>query len=374
MKNKLTNFYNTLTNKVTNEFKENIDIDLNFVDGAYIGISNADDGVEYLIEFKDRKSNKTLYSSTLTNNMWARSSIEYYVDYNVVVRNKTSNKIILNHNISLKNKKVFISFESQSLGDTLAWIPYVEEFRKKHNCKIIVSTFLNYLFENQYPSIKFVEPNTSVTGVYAKYSMGWFWKDDIYVDTNRNPQDCRLIPLGQTASDILGLDYKEIKPLLNIPKESSRFNKKYVCISTHSTAQAKYWNKIGGWESVVKYLNDNGYDVVDIDRQYTFGRDECMNSIPPNAIDKTGDIPLTDRMVDLQHAEFFIGLGSGISWLSWAVGTPSILISSFSKPFCEFQDCIRVYKDSPTSGFFNDSRFRLDISNWNCLVASSSRL
>ena len=60
--------------------------------------------------------------------------------------------------ISFKGKKVFISFESSSLGDTISWVPYCEEFRKKHNCEVVVSTFKNFLFEKTYPNLKFVKP------------------------------------------------------------------------------------------------------------------------------------------------------------------------------------------------------------------------
>jgi autotransporter strand-loop-strand O-heptosyltransferase len=38
----------------------------------------------------------------------------------------------------------------------------------------------------------------------------------------------------------------------------------------------------------------------------------------------------------LRHASFFIGLGSGLSWLAWASGIPVVLISGFSLPNSEF--------------------------------------
>ena len=51
-----------------------------------------------------------------------------------------------------------ICFESKSLGDSLAWMPYVEKFRIDKKSKVICSTFKNDLFEKQYPEIEFVEP------------------------------------------------------------------------------------------------------------------------------------------------------------------------------------------------------------------------
>jgi hypothetical protein len=42
------------------------------------------------------------------------------------------------------------------------------------------------------------------------------------------------------------------------------------------------------------------------------------------------------------------------------------MVSSFSKPLCEFTTNItRVYNDTPYSGFFNTVEHKLDPSNWN---------
>ena len=130
------------------------------------------------------------------------------------------------------------------------------------------------------------------------------------------------------------------------------------------------WNWKGGWKQVIEYLKNMGYQVVDIDKYAIFGNGSCMNHIPENAIDKTGELPIQDRMVDLKYADFFIGIGSGLSWLAWGVGTPNIMISSFSKPFCEMRDnCVRVYNEHPNSGIFNridnGGKSKFDASDWH---------
>ena len=68
-----------------------------------------------------------------------------------------------------------ICFDSKAIGDTLAWFPYVEEFRKKHECEVVISTFHNEWFENnpEYKNIKFVKPEESVNS-YVHYKIGWF--------------------------------------------------------------------------------------------------------------------------------------------------------------------------------------------------------
>ena len=47
----------------------------------------------------------------------------------------------------IKGKEVLISFESKSVGDTIAWAPYAVDFANKHNCKVILSTFHNSWFK-----------------------------------------------------------------------------------------------------------------------------------------------------------------------------------------------------------------------------------
>ena len=58
----------------------------------------------------------------------------------------------------IKNKVVYVSLNTRALGDTLAWFPYVEEFRIKHGC-FVRCLFKNSeyisLFKDNYPSIEF---------------------------------------------------------------------------------------------------------------------------------------------------------------------------------------------------------------------------
>jgi autotransporter strand-loop-strand O-heptosyltransferase len=174
-----------------------------------------------------------------------------------------------------------------------------------------------------------------------------------------NPNNFRLQPMQKTASDILGLEYKEIKPKLklkNIEKEN------IVSIAIHSTAQSKYWNNSNGWQEVVDYLKSKGYKVILISKE----EDGYMNNFHPNGIEKIKNGPL-DNVIDiLQRSKLFIGVGSGLSWLSWSVGVKTCIISGFSYDYTEpiGNDIIRVKSpENFCSGCFN--RHKLDPSDWN---------
>ena len=172
-------------------------------------------------------------------------------------------------------------------------------------------------------------------------------------------------PLQQTATDILGLPFKEVTPLIDTKPQSTNIPGKYVTLSLQSTAQAKYWNYKGGWQQVVDFLNSQGYKVVCIDKHATFGVEGCMNNIPQNTINKTG-CNFDEAISYIKGAEFHLGISSGLSWLSWALGTHVVMVSSFSKPLCEFTTNItRIYTDTPYSGFFNTVEHKFDGSNWH---------
>jgi len=149
----------------------------------------------YNVKFIDQENNTVVYESDITNNMWCKTGKEYFVDYKIQVTDKENNELVFEDFYNAKDKKVYIHFASKAIGDTLAWFPYAEEFRKKHKCKLVVSTFHNKWFKSTYPEIEFVEPATEIFDLYAMYEVGWHYNKDKEINYNRNPLDFRKIPL-----------------------------------------------------------------------------------------------------------------------------------------------------------------------------------
>lgn len=329
---------------------------ISFINGAKVTIKG-DSDKKYLVKFIDNQTKKLVWEDTISPGMWTKPSIEYFVEWNIEIY--CNNKLVHHHIFDCNSKKVYIHLDSKSLGDTLAWFPYVEEFKKYHKCKVVCSTFKNFFFQELYPEIEFVEPGTTVHGIYAQFNIGWFY------DSSKNPNLVTTIPLQQTASDTLGLKFKEIKPQINLGFNPSSITGKYVTLAIQSTAQAKYWNYKGGWQQVVNYLNDKGYKVVCIDQHSIFGVKGCMNVMPKNVIDKTG-CNLEEAASLIKGANFHLGISSGLSWLSWALGTHVVMVSSFSNPICEFAlDCTRIYTESKFAGYYNNPEYTLDPKNWH---------
>lgn len=360
MKEKLNNIYkNTSKNIGKREIKNRVVF--SFIDYPKVTIYG-NKKASYLIKFINNDNNRILYETTINNECWTQCAYQYYVNWRIEVYE--NNKLFNIHFFNLTNKKVYIHFDSTCLGDNLAWMPYVEEFRIKNKCKVVLSGFINNLFKEKYPEITFVNPGYIIDNIYVKYTIGLYYKNE-NIDFFRNVCNFKTIPLQKIASDILGLEYKEIKPEINTEFERE-IEEKYICISPHASRKAKYWNLNGGWQEIIDWLNNNGYKVVLISQEKNGDESEDLKNGKKllNVIDKSGNFPLENRIADLKYASAFIGLGSGLSWLSWATGTPVTLISGFSQDWCEFQsNCQRVINKNVCHGCFNDSE--INSNAWN---------
>jgi autotransporter strand-loop-strand O-heptosyltransferase len=354
-------------------------VNVNFIDGAKFEISS-DTGREYHVKFINKDNNNVVYDTKLrptteTGICWAKPFHKYFVNWKIeaeaIIRsekeeisqdsdtiiiksggdNLSSKKEYFCHEYDASGKRVFINLDSKALGDNIAWMPYVDAFTKKWGCETYVTTFWNMLFEKAYPNLKFVKPGSVVDGIYAQYKVGCFDND-----TSRNKVNWREVPLQKIAADILGLPYIELRTKVASSQEFVRTGRKYVCISDHSTMQAKFWNYPGGWQAIIDYLGDLGYDVIAVSKDST---------------GLTKIVPINNRQIEeiaaiITASEFFIGVGSGLSWLAWALNKKVIMISGFSDPFVEFQsDNYRISAlAGKCHGCFNDSKLVFDRS-WN---------
>lgn len=330
---------------------------LHFVRGAFVEIKGSKEA-DYKIEFIDNKTDRLIYIGEIKNNMWTKCSIEYFVEWKINIYE--NGKLFHTHLYNANNKRVYIALDSKALGDTLAWFPYLDEFRKKHNCKVIVSTFMNHMFIDNYPELEFIEPGSVANDLYAMYCIGLFYNDDNSFNIFKNPNDPKSVTLQKMCSDILGLDFVEIKP--KIKNRPLKFDPdlKQVCIAIYGTAQSKFWNNPSGWQDVVNWLNGRGYTVRLLSKE---GDNYMGNTIPIGVVQHPNG-PLELVMDEIKRSKAFIGIGSGLSWLSWALEIPTVLISGFSYSWAEMKDCIRISPPAgKCEGCFN--RIRLDAGDWN---------
>jgi len=343
MKQELIHEYNTLTKLGLSVKEPQNGYNVNFIQGAFLEVLG-NQKKDYRVIMTDMDSGNVIHNAIIQNNMWTRTNVRYFVRWHIQVYDLSTNELVFEHKYNPKNQRVYIHIDSAAIGDTLAWFPYALEFKKKWDCEVVVSTFKNEWFQNLYPELEFISPGSEVNNLYAKYGIGWYYNEDHTPDLNHVPRDFKPFSLQQTATDILGLEYKEIKPKLEYPDLLRPIEEKYVVIAPHASAHAKYWMYPGGWQKIIDNLNEKGYKVMMITHEPLGDdwHDSKLGGTLQNVIDETGNQPIQYRMNQIKYAEAFIGVGSGLSWLAWALETPVVMISGFSDPHTEFEDCERV--------------------------------
>jgi autotransporter strand-loop-strand O-heptosyltransferase len=344
------NFMKKINSEDYNKSKDTNSINVTYFEGPKVEILGDYDAA-YFVEFIDSKTNKVVHSQKITNNMWCGCLRKYYTDWIIKVNGKVVDIF------TLKNKRVLVSFESKSIGDTLAWAPYVVDFAKKHKCKVILSTFHNNWFEgvDSYSDIEFIKPGQT-TRCNAIYRVGWFRSDKNKWDKfDSYPYPLNSQPLQKTASDILGLDFVERNYGIKFEPKKKPYQNRYIVITPESTAGCKEWT-YDSWQILTNMLVECGYDVVCLTHKpYYLKNSRCVNG-------KT----LEESFNILYHAEYMIGLSSGLAWINWSLGKHTVMISGFTSKDHEFQTKItRIQNEHACNSCWANINFTFDAGDWD---------
>ncbi len=378
----ITETYHCFDEFVNNEklYIQEKDFEYDFCNGFRIHFFT--ENIAYQITIKDKSSGNIIYNKIFVpdkNKIYAYSKI-YFIDYEVSIAYYTyiapqnPPEYILKYDPTGKDIAIFISYSNQrsGFGDTISWtnsILYFAEKYPKANIKIIATNpfmeefMLNYTNIGEYKNVEFMDYMVAVKGsFYAEYLVGYFNLANLknsQVRFNYYKNSNCFDGLNKAALDILGIDdidgYKE-KPKLkirNIPRIKSK--RPYVCLSVNASSFYKKWVNKDGWERVIDYVHSLGYDIYCIDQNSAEEYNSLVRSyMPDGVIDDTGNKPIAERAEMLMNCEFFIGLGSGLSWLAWLCDVPVVLISGFSKPKSEFYTPYRVINYNVCNGCWNE--------------------
>jgi autotransporter strand-loop-strand O-heptosyltransferase len=328
---------------------------LDFNEGCRIIVPQSEH--PWQVRMRDLDTGNILYETQLAAGR-VSSTKRYYVRFRVEIAQQ--GETLFEHEYSAAGQPVLIQFPVGTLGDTLGWFPYAVKFLEKHRCRLTcaMAERLIPLFRATHPDIEFVtHEEVKPERYYATYNIGLFFDDK---DGMFQPTDFRHVGLHRTAGYILGVDPTEVPPKIALDDDTRPMAEPYVCIAVQSTTQSKCWNNPMGWHEVVQFLKEAGYRVVCIDQRTVHGTGIVWNHIPHGVEDETGDRPLLERARWLRHADFFIGLSSGLAWLAWAAGTPVVMISGFTHPTNEFATPYRIINYHACNSCWNDPRHRFD--------------
>jgi len=340
--------YLRLQNKevvISNVTVSPVKITQHFVDYPFLEITGPSDKM-YRVEFYD-ENELCHYSTTIESNHWVRLDRRYFIKWTAKVWE--NDILIYQKTLDFTGQRVFISFDSSSLGDNIAWIPYVLKFKEKHNCHVIVCTFKNALFKSVYPELEFVEPGSTVHNIIAQYKIGWHY------DPLREPEVPNTISLQKCASNILGLEHEEIQPRIAYKINKLPTSKPYVTIATNSTSGCKFWQK-EDWQKVIDWLHGKGYEVINVSKE----KNEFSHTT------QLFDDSLGNTMNVIHHSKLLIGLSSGLSWLAWGMGKHTIMISNFTEKDHEYvSNCTRIVDTTVCHGCWNRPDIKFDKGDWD---------
>lgn len=312
----------------------------------------------------DLTSHIKILDSVFSGGDYYVSPRKYFVKYGFQITDADTGERIFQHEYNCKKQDVLIHIPVSTLGDNIAWFTSAYWFWLKHDCNLHVCMDSNVkkLFDVKHPEISFIkESDIRDFSFYAKYTIGIF-ADSTEIDC---PVDYRQCRLNEYAGYILGLNEEEIGgavacDIYDGDKTGIIPEKPYVCIATKASGMCKEWLNPYGWKQVIEFLKENGYRVIDIDRDDISGNGIYYSRIPREAEDYTGNLPLSVRASQIKNSDFFIGLGSGLSWLCWLVEKPCVLISGFSMPYSEFYTPYRVINKNICHGCFSDTRYQFN--------------
>lgn len=314
---------------------------------------------KYRIVIVDLDCGSVLFDCVCQHSGWVLSHNTYYTRFKLSIYDLENIQPIYQHQYNCKDKEVMVHIAVPVIGDTIAWFTYVQKFQKKHGCKLICVMVqkMIQIFRQQYPNITFVTcQQAEQYKPYACYVIAIFGGQQKY---NHLQIDYRLTGLHKLGAYILGVDLQEEAPRVNLSAKRV-IKQKYVCIAAQGSSLLKCWNNPQGWISVIKFLKDNGYRVLCIDKSRYTGYNISWNILPHGAEDFTGDLPLQERINLIKDADFFIGTSSGLSWIAWCCKVPVVLISGFTNPITQFYTPYRVINYHTCNSCWNDSAFQFD--------------
>ena len=258
--------------------------------------------------------------------------------------------LVFHHRYNPAGRNVHFYIPLTGMGDHIAMFPCIEEFCRKWKCRatLQIQPYLRELVKTYFPTIECVDEMPPNTYAWYHLSPGF---SPFY-----QPTEIRKIPMLNMGREILNLGHYKKK--IYHPTKPRKILEPYVCIAAQTSMTVKAWLNAKGWDEVVAYLKSLGYRVLCIDKNSEQTDHGLTIKMPSGAEDFTGDISLLERVNLLAYADFFIGLGSGLSWLAWAVDIPVILISGISSSWCEFENPYRVINRLVCNSCHNDTTLK----------------
>ena len=315
---------------------------------------DAIDDAEWFADFIE--NDEIIYRTPkLKEGHWYMPNQKWWTDWQV--KYYRNGQFYHEEHLSLMDQEVLVSFSSSSLGDTLSWMGQMLRYKEiKGIKKLFVRTHKNWLFDKEWYKERGIELiDDWQTKRQYQVNIGVFYDEETPWKRNEHKNDWRQQPLGKIATDILGINYIEERPQM-APQflKAKAIKQKQIVIATASTAQAKYWNNPNGWHDLTQWHLNQGYKVLHASKEG--GGPEGSEQLS-EALDEVA--------TEINSAQYFVGISSGLSWFAWALGAKVVLISGFTPEWIEFKkNCLRIINKNGCWGCWSFNTFNRGDWNW----------
>lgn len=290
--------------------------------------------------FIDTAENRIVHETDIKPGFWYQPNQHWFTPWTVEILR--GEDVVWSETIKTHGGDVAVQFDSSSLGDTLAWMGQILRFKEHWGWeRVWVRTLKNWLWDSEYYAKRGVHIVDQLpVGHMPKIWVGVFFNEEEPWRVAEHRMDWRKVHLAQIASDRLGIPPQNFR--IEKPQLAPQFQKApiverqspIVTFATHSTAQAKYWNREGGWRELIDGMSE--YHWVHCSKEGNF-----------NGCEQAPE-PLEGVASLIRSSEFFVGISSGLSWFAWALGARVYVISGVTPEVCENGDGI-VTIQNPTS-------------------------
>lgn len=237
---------------------------------------------------------------------------------------------------NFEDKVLLLHFDSFCLGDSVCFGSFIDHFVSYHKPKFVyITTFLRHIFQSNNPKVQFI----ASTDNREKLTIDKL----INIGYDKGNLDHTMGGMLYATKDTMLLP-QELKPgkVPVVPKERKIIPNK-ITIAPETLKKIAEWDR-DKWQLLVNVLVNNGFEVYNVSYEDEMKLD--------NVIDVHGFDDINVSLDHILESRLFIGLSSGLAWLSWAYEVPVVMIGGFTKRHNEF-DCYRVISDYGCNGCFN---------------------
>jgi autotransporter strand-loop-strand O-heptosyltransferase len=292
---------------------------------------------EYRARFIDESQDQVVYETPVAANRWYQPLQNWFTPWRIEILR--GDQVAWSWRLQARGGEVAVQFDSSSLGDTLAWMGQIENFKRHWGLgRVQVKTHKNWLWDTEYYAERGIQIVDTLPVGPTRIHVGVYYTEEEPWKRAEHRNDWRKIHLAQIASDRLGIPaelFRAERPKLapqfyKVPTMQSA--KPIVTFASHSTAGAKYWQRPEGWQGLMAAMSE-----------YRWVHTSSEGPRPPT--EQSGE-SLEEVAGWINRSKFFVGISSGLSWFAWTLGVQTFVISGFTPDVVEECDGIRVIKNN----------------------------